>query len=70
MGKKADKKGPERKKLKPHKPKHKDKTNTKDKLKVALGEKEYTALKKKCCDPKHPHCGGCPLLKAVAKLPG
>jgi hypothetical protein len=45
------------------------KLKPKARLKLALGKREYKALKKKCCDPKHPHCAGCPLLKALAKLP-
>ncbi len=66
MGKKAGNKGAGGKKAAT--PKLKPVGKLKDKLKAALGEKEYKALKKQCCDPKHPHCGGCPLLKALAKL--
>jgi hypothetical protein len=40
----------------------------KQRLKLVLGKARYKALKKKCCSPKHPHCHGCPLLKALANL--
>ena len=44
------------------------KLKPKAKLKLALGAKKYRELKQRCCDPKHPHCSGCPLVKALAKL--
>jgi hypothetical protein len=37
----------------------------KQRLKLKLGAKGYKALKKRCCDPKHPHCRNCPVLKAL-----